>query len=186
MFHWFRRFLPNQLLASTSDVSEALRAASQYADSDDIRLEYTAAADALDRAIAHAKRYGSKSERDAVTYALGRAQINVRAQMSELIETTKEIHVLMQDVHGAQTEQGAAVGELRAEFQKFGEDMSHRMGGLEQRMDASETDRKNIRDAIRDLDQRHGGQITTIDDRLKEIERLLEIAGNHHEGGVGG
>jgi hypothetical protein len=89
---------------------------------------------------------------------------------------------MIADVHSAVQTQEAAVRGLREEFQRFGEDMSERIGGLEKRMAASERDRKEIRNEIRVLNGRHGTQIEAIDERLRAIEELLALSGNHEVG----
>jgi hypothetical protein len=78
MFSWLRRFLSPSLPLSSKELTDALRAAAKLAESDSARLEYTAAADAIDRATSHAKRHGDKSVRGDVFYALGRAQVTIR------------------------------------------------------------------------------------------------------------
>lgn len=219
----FRRYRP-QLPTSSAELAEALRTAAQFADSDSAKLEYTNAADALDRAITHTRQHGDEPTRDALAYALGRAELNLKDQMSELIEVTKEIHINVQDVQATQTEQGAVVFALRAEFQQVGErlnDVEGRTAQLEatvaehsqsrdrsiedrgllrQDMDESKAHRARLQTgqeamnqrldtalpaieaAIRDLNIRHGGQITHLAGQLQEIQRLLEIAGNHDDG----
>lgn len=177
MFSWFRR--PASRPRSTREMSRVLRAASQFSDDAAEKAEYDSAADALDRVLTLAERHSDAPTRDAFAYALGRAELDLGDKLAELIEVTKDTHITVQDVHTAQGEQGAAVRALRAEFQQFGEDMSNRIGGLERRMDASETDRKEIRDVISAQDVRHGGQINEIAERLKEIERRLELPSAH-------
>lgn len=160
----FRRHRP-QLPTSSAELAEALRTAAQFADSESAKLEYQAAADALDRAITHTRQHGDEPTRDALAYALGRAELNLKDQMSELIEVSKEMLLSVQGLEKGQSEQGAAVGALRAEFQSFGENLSDRIGGLEDRMDSSEKDRAQI------------------NFRLAQIEQLLEIASDQHEAG---
>src|SRR5215207_7422892 len=104
----FRRHTP-QLPTSSAELSEVLRAAAPFADTDEARQEYLAAADALDRAITITRQHGDEPTRDALAYALGRAELNLKDQLSELIEVSKDTHLLVQG-------QGAAVESLRAEF----------------------------------------------------------------------
>lgn len=178
----FRKKIPT-LPVSTAELSAALRVAQQFADGESAKLEYGAAADALDRAITHTRKYADAPTRDALAYALGRAELNLKDELRELIEVGRETHMLVQGVHVAQSEQGAAVAGLRATFQQFSEQLSLRIGGLEQRMDASEADRKNIHEAIGTLNTRHGGQISELIQRLSAIEELLEVSGGHEAGG---
>jgi len=97
-----------------------------------------------------------------------------------------ETNGMLIDIRSSTQQQEAAVEALRADFQSFGEAVSERLTGVERRMDASEADRKDIHDVIEALNTRHGGQITQIAQRLLAIERLLEIAGNHHHDEPGG
>lgn len=213
----FRRRAP-QLPTSSAELAEVLRASAPFADTDDARNEYIAAADALDRAIASTRAHGDEPTRDALAYALGRAELNLKDQLVELIEVSKDTHLLVQG-------QGAAVDGLRAEFhnsmQQVGERVSDntlRIADLEQKVaehdqsrDQSIEDRRLLRQdmtesqahrtriqhtldvelprisaAIRDLNERHGGQITAMAAQLREIQQLLEIAGNHdHDGSTG-
>jgi hypothetical protein len=220
----FARFRP-PLPATSAELSEALRTAAQFADSDAARLEYTNAADALDRAVQYTRQHGDEPTRDALAYALGRAELNLKDQMHELIDVSKDTHIIVQDVQAAQREQGAAVVALRAEFLTYGEQLSERLHDIEanaaalearvtahdQSRDQSIEDRKLLRQdmneskahrariqerldtdlpaigaAIRAQDERHGRQIDGFDRRLANIERLLEVAGEHDRANGGG
>lgn len=92
-------------------------------------------------------------------------------------------NLMLVDIHAATQSQGAAVNALWAEFRQFGETVSDRLTGVEERMGASEADRKAIHDAITDLNTRHGQQLGKLQERLTEIERLLEDASTHEAGG---
>jgi hypothetical protein len=220
----FRRFRP-PLPATSAELAEALRTAAQFADNDTARLEYTNAADALDRAITSTRQHGDESVRDALAYALGRAELNLKDQMADLIDISKDTHIIAQDVQKEQREQGAAVVALRAEFLAFGETVSDRLLDIEtnaaalearvtdhdqsrdrsieerkllrQDMDESKAHRARIQNrldtdlpaigaAIRAQDDRHGKQIAAFDRRLANIERLLEVAGEHDRANGGG
>lgn len=218
----FRRHRP-QLPTSSAELAEALRAAAQFADSDSAKLEYNAAADALDRAITHTRQHGDEPTRDALAYALGRAELNIKDQLIELIEVSKDTHLLVQGVQTTQSSQEAAAGALWAAFQSFSESLTQwreeieawrgmvdgtlesfsqsRAQSIEERkllredMDESKTHRARmqhtldtalpaITQAITALDTRHGSQIKALTAQLEEIQRLLEIAGQHeHDGG---
>src|SRR5689334_607506 len=91
----FRHHRP-QLPTSSAELAEALRTAAQFADGDAAKLEYTNAADALDRAITHTRQHADEPTRDALAYALGRAELNLKDQLAELIEVSKETHMLVQ------------------------------------------------------------------------------------------
>lgn len=205
MLQRFFRRQPEYLQLSAKEMTDTLRAAAKLADVDSVRIELTAAADALDRATTHAQRDGNVALRNDVFYALGRARLDLRDQIGELIEISKETRLLTQDVHQTQATQGAAVAELRAEFQAFGESVLGEIEELKRqwaelvqwrgRIEAalasisafreeSTRDRAQLRDAQHDMDARHAKQITEItqqlrlfDGRLEAIERALEIAG---------
>jgi len=212
MLKRFFRRQPEFLHLSAAELTDTLRAAAKLADVDSVRIELTAAADALDRATTHAQKDGNVALRNDVFYALGRARLDLRDQIGELIETSKETHILMQQVHTAQGSQEAAVGALRAEFQTFGETISGEIAELRERWDElvqwrnrveatlaavsefrqeSTNDRAQLRTAQQNMDTRHGEQIAEITrelhafgERLEAIERALEVAGDdHHEAG---
>lgn len=197
----FRRHRP-VLPSSSAELAEALRAAAPFADGDDVRAEYLAAADALDRAIAQTRAHGDEPTRDALAYALGRAELNLKDQLSELIEVSKETQMLIQG-------QGAAITGLRAEFhdgmQAFGErlnDVETRTDALErtvaghsQSRDQSIQDRRLLRQDM-DASKQHRAQIQArldselpdikrrladLGDAVQRIEQLLEPAGDRHE-----
>lgn len=188
----FRRHRP-QLPSSSAELAEALRAAAPFADSDDARQEYLAAADALDRAITITRQHGDEPTRDALAYALGRAELNLKDQLSELIEVSKDTHLLVQG-------QGAAVESLRAEFhngiQAVGErltDVEGRTMQLETTVAAHEQSRvqsvEERRQLRMDMDEskQHRARLQQaleqIDARLAAIEQLLAAANQHEAGG---
>lgn len=212
MLDWlFRRPIRPRLPLGTSELSEALHVAAHYADTDAARLEYTNAADALDRAVAHTRAHGDEPTRDALAYALGRAELGLKDQLQELIEVSKDTHLLVQTVHGAQSEQGAVVVALRAEFhggmQQVGErltDLEGRTGTLERTVAAHDESRdrsieeRRLLRADMDASKTHRAQIQrTLDAELPAIKRelsdlaeavhrietLLEVAGEHEAGG---
>lgn len=103
---------------------------------------------------------------------------------------------MLADIRTAVQGQEAAVNGLRAEFQTFGEDLSGRMGDLEQRMGASEADRRQLHDQNDRLEQkfdrlegdvRHALARALGADRVAElidmIERHERILGGAHEAG---
>jgi hypothetical protein len=93
-----------------------------------------------------------------------------------------ETNAMLLDVRNAQIAQEAAAHQLRADFQAFGETVSDRLTGVEDRMHASESDRRDIHTAIRDLNTRHGKQLAALHERLRAIEHQLESAGQHEAG----
>lgn len=212
----FRR--PIHKPRSTREMIRVLRAAAQFSDAPTEQSEYTQAADALDRVLTLAERHSDAPTRDAFAYALGRAELDLGDKLAELIELSKEDHILIQSVQSGQVEQGAAAGALWAAFQSFAESLTQwreeiehwrgqvdaTLAGFTRSRDSSLLDRHALRDdmdeskahrarmqhtldtelpaigqAIRDLDARHGGQISAIAQQLKEIERLLELTGQH-------
>jgi hypothetical protein len=206
---------------STREMVRVLRAAAQFSDQPTEKSEYDAAADALDRVITAAERHSDAPSRDAFSYALGRAELDLGDKLAELIEVVKDTHMTVQSVHTAQGEQGAAVGALRAEFHDGMQAVGERLSEVEGRTmalgekvaehdrsrDRSLEDRRLLREdmneskehrakiqttldtelpairaAIQDLNTRHGGQIASLATQLQEIQRLLEIAGQHEAG----
>lgn len=189
MINWFRR--PKQKPRDTREMIRVLRAAAQFSDDTAQRIEYNQAADALDRVISAAARHSDAPTRDAFSYALGRAELDLGDKLTELIEVTKETHIIVQGVEKTQTEQGAAVSGLRAEFQAFGEDMSGRITGLEERMDTSETDRRSLHEQNDRLEQKFNKlelDIRRALDRAMTPERVAELVAmiERHEQMLGG
>jgi hypothetical protein len=196
----FGRFRP-PLPATSAELSEALRTAAQFADSDAARLEYTNAADALDRAITYTNHHGDEPTRDALAYALGRAELNLKDQMTELIDISKDTHIIVQGVQitvqgveKEQSEQGAAVVALRAEFLTFGETVSSRMLDIEahavalearvtahdQSRDQSIEDRRLLRQDMNES-QAHRARIQSrLDTELPAISAAIRAQDERH------
>jgi hypothetical protein len=209
MLNWLRRPIPRP--RSTREMVRVLRAAAHFSDGDAERGEYDQAADALDRVIESAERHSDAPTRDAFAYALGRAELDLSDKLIELIEVSKETHMIVQGVHSAQVEQGAAAGELWAAFQSFGESVSGRLTSVEDRAGALETtvaehsqsrdqslqDRRLLRQDM-DASKQHRAQIQArldselpdikqrladLGDAVQRIESLLEPTGDRHEAG---
>ena len=108
----------------SSELAEALRAAARLSENTEARIEYQAAADALDRAIAHVRKRGDRVTRDDLSYALGRAQLGLRDQLTELIEIVKGDRVDTQDLRGSIADLKSAMGDM---FSSFGEHVAHRL-----------------------------------------------------------
>lgn len=185
---FFRRLSgAERLPLGSSELASALRAAARLSESPDAAIEYTAAADALDRAITHTRRKGDGPTRDELAYALGRAQLGLRDQLTELIEIVKGDRVDFQDLGGSIADLKAAMGEM---FSSLGESLNERLTDLELRIatvegtvaqhDASRAasiaERAELR---RDMaeSQAHRRRIQeTLDTELPEIrEELAEI-----------
>ncbi len=189
MMDWFKRRAWPRLPVSSAEIAEVLRAAAPFADTDETRAEYIAAADALDRVITQTRRHGSEPTRDALAYALGRAELNMKDQISELIEVSKETHLLVQGVHTAQAEQGAVVFELRAGFQSVGEritDNTLRIADLEKKTaehdrtrDQSIEDRRLLRQDM-DESKAHRTRIQRTLDELNEAIARIELQLSEH------
>lgn len=89
-------------------------------------------------------------------------------------------------------EAGRGIAELKKQLQELGQWRSRiesAIVSLSAFREESTADRQQIRDAVTDQDQRHGRQIADLireirefNLRLSEIERLLEVAGNHEAG----
>jgi hypothetical protein len=207
MLHLFRR--PTHKPRDTREMIRVLRAAAQFSDDAAQRLEYEQAADALDRVLTAAARHSDAPTRDAFAYALGRAELDLGDKLTELIEDSKEDHMLIQQTHGAVAEQGAAAGALWAAFQSLGESLTAwreeietwrglvdaTLASFRESRDESKDERKQIQERIGELDMRHGeqwqqamAQWKQAMDAIAEIQRLLEMAGANgtHDGGGNG
>lgn len=97
---------------------------------------------------------------------------------SDLRTQLGETNGMLSELLSGQQKQEAATGALRAEFQVFGETVSERLTGVEQRMDASESDRA----ALHTQGDQHGRQLQQVLTRLAAIEALLEVAGTREAG----
>lgn len=76
---------------------------------------------------------------------------------------------MLADIHAAVQSQGAATEQLRADFQTFGETVSGRLSGVEERLDTSEADRKQLHEQNDRLEQKF--------DRLEtEVRQALDRA----------
>lgn len=140
----FRRFRRAPLLRSSADLAGILRGAANMATDPAIAREYRESASAIERAAQLTQRHSDAPTADALQYALGRVELNVHEQQSDLLDLLKEQHALLKD-------QGAAVAGLRADFQETAEtldDWRHatdaRLDSFERRMSTSDRDRADI------------------------------------------
>lgn len=170
----FRRRHTPQLPTSSAELAEALRTAAQFADSDSAKLEYTTAADALDRAVAHTRAHGDAPTRDALAYALGRAELNLKEQLSELIEVSKETHLIVQDVQAAQQTAHPQIGEALAgiailkkewsDWEAWRGRVEATIGGFMESRDLSLADRAELKQVVAEIDK-----------RLIVVEEILDL-----------
>jgi hypothetical protein len=196
MLTWFRR--PRHKPRSTREMVRVLRAAEQFSGDTAERQEYAYAADALDRVLMLAERHSDAPTRDAFAYALGRAELDLSDKLADLIETSKDTHLLVQSVHQAQVEQGAAAGELWAAFQSFRdsltgwrETMEHwratvdaTLASFSRSRDESREDRQLLR---RDMteSQSHRARIQhTLDTELPAISAAIQDMTTRNDGQI--
>lgn len=161
---------------STREMVRVLRAAAQFSDAPTEKSEYDAAADALDRVITAAERHSDAPTRDAFSYALGRAELDLGDKLAEVIEIVKDTHMTVQGVHTAQVEQGAAAGELWAAFQSFAESLTQWREEIERwRGMVDATLRSYTQFQIESKTDRagHTTQLGAIAQRLADIERFI-------------
>lgn len=201
-----RLFRPRQKPRSTREMIRVLRAAAQFSDDTAQRIEYDQAADALDRVLTAAERHSDAPTRDAFSYALGRAELDLGDKLGELIEINKEDHILIQGLHAAQVEQGAAASQLWAAFQSFAESLTQWREQIEHwrgQVDATLASFRESRD--RSIEERHllrddmdeskahrarlqsgqeamQRQLIDLAEAVQRIEQLLEPAGTHEAG----
>jgi hypothetical protein len=180
-----RLFRSSRLVAlprSSAELAQALRAASQYADGDAARLEYTTAADALDRAVAHGRKADAPT-RDAFAYALGRAELDLKEQMTELIELVKNDRIDVQAIERTGQETHEAMRLLGQSFHAFGESLNEwrtNMDDWRMNVDRTLESFQSSRDAsivergeLRTLYEESRTDRKQINERLQRIERAV-------------
>jgi hypothetical protein len=170
-----RLFRPKQPPRSTREMIRVLRAAGQFSDDPAERQEYDQAADALDRVLTAAERHSDAPSRDAFAYALGRAELDLGDKLSELIEVSKEDHMLIQDTHASVVKQEAAAGALWAAFQSFAESLTQWRDEIETWRGVVDATLASFKES-RDESKTERGQIQT---RITEIETQLRAFMEH-------
>lgn len=183
---------------STRAMIRALRAAAQFADAPDEQREYVAAADALDRVLTAAERHSDAPTRDAFSYALGRAELDLDDKLTELIEVSKETHMIVQIVQGAQSSQEAAAGALWAAFQSFSESLTQWREEIEQwrgLVDAalasftqsraqSIDERQQLRNDMEESKAHRARMQQTLDVQLPAISAAIRALDTRHGGQI--
>lgn len=172
MLTWFRR--PKHKPRDTREMIRVLRAAAQFSDDTAQRLEYDGAADALDRVLTAAERHSDAPTRDAFSYALGRAELDLGDKLSELIEVSKDTHLLVQDVQKAQQTAHPQIAEALAgiaalkkawgDLDEWRARVEASIEGFMESRDVSLTERAELKQVV-----------AQIDARVAVIEEILEI-----------
>lgn len=185
---------------STGEMSRALRIAAQFADTDEQRHEYDRAADALDRIVTASERHSDAPTRDAFSYALGRAELDLGDKLDELIETSKETHIKIQEVQDAQESNADVAGIAWADFKAFGARLTAWRDSLElwraevdaalavltERLEAeSDSARAATHQAMCDQIAELNERFRDMSQRIRDLEDQL-IAEGPREGRVGG
>ncbi len=172
---WFRR--RETLPISSKEIADALRGAAGLADDEETRADLTLAADAMDRAISRAARSGDKGIRDDVTYALMRAGISLRSQLTDLIETVKEQTIAVQGEQAERQLLASAIYDLAANQQRMTTAVAEQVAAL------GRQERAMI--ALRSEFERLNGEITIEIARLKKRdeghEQRLDAIDAYHQ-----
>jgi tetratricopeptide (TPR) repeat protein len=171
----FARFFHRPRPQSTREMIRVLRAAGQFSDPSE-RSEYDQAADALDRILQAAEKKSDRPTRDAFSYALGRAELDLGDKLAELIEVSKETHIIVQGVQGAQVKQEAAAGALWAAFQSFAESLTQWREEIERwrgQVDATLNSYKEFAVESRTDRAKHATQLGEVVRRMGEIEAFI-------------
>jgi hypothetical protein len=167
---------------STGEMSRVLRVAAKFSDTSEVQALYTQAADSLDRVIAETERHSDAPSRDAMAYALGRAELDLGDKLTELIEVSKEDHMLITDMHATQARQGEAAGTQRDEFQAFVANLTLYRDTLEtwrQEVDATLAILMARLEAENDVTraakhQQMCDQIAELNDRIKDMSQRIK------------
>lgn len=112
-------------------------------------------------------------------------QIDLQTQHGATNSMLVELRQAQQMAHPKIGEALAGIADIKknwSELVQWRSRIEAALAGLSEFRAQSTGDRLAIRDALNDLNTRHGGQIQGIIDRLTAIEQLLEIAGNHEAG----
>jgi hypothetical protein len=150
---WFWRKKPH-LPLSSGEIEEALRTASRLADDPTAAAEYMSAADALNRVTARTARHADQPTRDELQYALGRAELNLKDELQELI-----------DFQGLQQEVGASIAAVRAmegTFSDVGENVSQIHADLRRTVERVEL--------LEGRQRREGDILQLHDQRIADLE----------------
>jgi hypothetical protein len=158
---WFWRKKPH-LPLSSGEIEEALRTASRLADDPTAAAEYMSAADALNRVTARTARHADQPTRDELQYALGRAELNLKDELQELIEIVKHDRM---DFQGLQQEVGASIAAVRAmegTFSDVGENVSQIHADLRRTVERVEL--------LEGRQRREGDILQLHDQRIADLE----------------
>lgn len=169
--HFFR---PRHKPRDTREMIRVLRAAAQFSDDSTQRIEYDQAADALDRVLTAAARHSDAPTRDAFSYALGRAELDLGDKLTELIEVSKDTHIVVQDVQKAQqsahpqiTEALAGIAALKkawGDLDEWRARVEATIVGFMASRDVSLAERAELKQVV-----------AQIDARLLVVEEILEL-----------
>jgi hypothetical protein len=97
-----------------------------------------------------------------------------------------ETNGMLVELRAGVQEAGRGIADIKKQWRELSQWRSRieaSLLGFAEFREESTNDRSQIRHAIQEMDDRHGGQIREIVERLAEIERLLGAAGQHEAGG---
>lgn len=95
-------------------------------------------------------------------------------------------NIMLIELRGDVQEAGRGIADIKKQWRELNQWRSRIEASLltfAEFREESTKDRSQIKEAIREMDDRHGGQIVEIARRLAQIERLLKAAGQHEAGG---
>lgn len=204
MWNWLRR-RRSPLISSSQELIDALYLAADKVERDgnpSAAIEYRASAGALSRATTHADCKGDKEIKDEFNAALFHTGVSFKGQLADLMDISRDTHQLVVSVSHDQQQTGAAVGELRAEFQTVAETVSGLSQDLVTLRDAFVARGEVIDQLQRDVATILTGQNQSVEDRrdlrtnqehmLERLDKIeAHMAGSkralvdQHEGRIG-
>jgi chromosome segregation ATPase len=192
MLAWFRHMLrtapPPQDAEAMLQVLR-LSAARLKARNPEAAAKLEQSADNFSQAVRLTRQHGDAPTNDQLSVILSSAHLDIQEQFSDLLDTQKQILVIVQDGNTQQEQRGsrleAALVEAQATFRTgmsaLGEQVSNNEGritAVEGRMDRSENDRRAIHKELADASRERA----TMSDTLARVETgLAQLIARHDE-----
>lgn len=170
-----RRFRPHSspLPPDAGQFIAGLRAFAEQTGSLAHRNDLLSAADALERVTIDAPA----ELRDEFTHVFGRAYVDFRSEVREMVDVGKETRLLVQEVHNDLRLQGAAVGALRAEFHDGMQAFGERLTDLEASVAAHDDQIRSFaqsRDRSIEDRRRHDAQIDRLEQGREQNRQAIQ------------